>query len=52
VQDAWARGQDLTVHGWAYRLDTGIVNDLGMSISSTEEMAVRYAKSIKRYETE
>ena len=50
VQDAWARGQDLTVHGWAYRLETGLVNDLGMSISSVEEMTERYAKSVKRYE--
>jgi carbonic anhydrase len=52
VQDAWARGQDLTVHGWTYRLETGLVNDLGMSISSTEEMDVRYAKSLSRYDTE
>lgn len=50
VQDAWDRGQNLTVHGWAYRLDTGLVNDLGMSISSTEEMAVRYATSLSRYD--
>jgi carbonic anhydrase len=49
VQDAWAREQDLTVHGWAYRLETGLVNDLGMSSSSTEEMLERYAKSIERY---
>ena len=52
VQDAWSRGQDLTVHGWAYRLDTGLVNDLGMSSSSTEEMLERYATSIQRYESE
>jgi carbonic anhydrase len=52
VQDAWSRGQDLTVHGWAYRLETGLVNDLGMSISSTEEMHVRYAKSLSRYDAE
>lgn len=52
VQDAWARGQDLTIHGWAYRLETGLVNDLGMSSSSEEEMTERYAKSIKRYEQE
>ena len=42
VQDAWANGQDLTIHGWAYRLDTGIVKDLGMSCSSIEEMKNRY----------
>jgi carbonic anhydrase len=52
VQDAWARGQDLTVHGWAYRLETGLVNDLGMSISSIEEMNLRYTKSLSRYDTE
>jgi carbonic anhydrase len=52
VQDAWSRGQDLTVHGWAYRLDTGLVNDLGMSSSSIEEMTERYAKSVQRYESE
>jgi carbonic anhydrase len=52
VQDAWAREQDLTIHGWTYRLETGLVNDLGMSISSTEEMNVRYAKSLSRYDTE
>jgi len=52
VQDAWARGQDLTVHGWTYRLETGLVNDLGMSTSSAEEMNVRYAKSLSRYDTE
>jgi carbonic anhydrase len=52
VQDAWSRGQDLTVHGWAYRLETGLVNDLGMSSSSIEEMSERYSKTIKRYETE
>jgi carbonic anhydrase len=50
VQDAWSRGQDLTVHGWAYRLETGLVNDLGMSISSTEEMNVRYVKSLSRFD--
>lgn len=52
VQDAWSRGQDLTVHGWAYRLETGLVNDLGMSISSMEEMKIRYNKSLSRYNAE
>lgn len=50
VQDAWSRGQDLTVHGWAYRLETGLVNDLGMSISSDEEMHTRYTTSLSRYD--
>ena len=32
VQDAWARGQPLSVHGWVYTLGTGIVNDLDVTI--------------------
>jgi carbonic anhydrase len=52
VQDAWANGQDITVHGWVYRLDTGIVKDLEMSCSSLEEMKARYAKTLMRYDAE
>ena len=33
VQDAWARGQDLTVHGWVYSLGNGLVNDLNVSVN-------------------
>ena len=35
VEDAWARGQDLTVHGLVYGLEDGLLRDLGMSIAST-----------------
>jgi carbonic anhydrase len=38
VQDAWARGQDLSVHGWVYSLGTGLVTDLGVTVSSLEEL--------------
>ncbi len=31
VRDAWLRGQPLTVHGWVYRLHTGLVRDLGVA---------------------
>jgi carbonic anhydrase len=34
VQDAWARGQDLCVHGWVYSLANGLVTDLNVSVSS------------------
>ncbi|MBI2814197.1 MAG: carbonate dehydratase [Opitutae bacterium] len=37
VQDAWARGQELTVHGWIYGLKDGLLRDLKMSASSVEE---------------
>ena len=38
VQDAWARGQDLSIHGWVYSLATGIVNDLEVSVSGPSGM--------------
>ena len=34
VRGAWERKQPLTVHGWVYGLDNGLVNDLGISIDS------------------
>ena len=36
VEDAWARGQDLTVHGVVYGLEDGLLRDLGMSIASAD----------------
>jgi len=37
VQDAWARGQSLSVHGWVYRLSNGLVNDLNVTVSGPGE---------------
>ena len=37
VQDAWARGQSLSVHGWVYSLSNGLVTDLNVGISSLED---------------
>jgi carbonic anhydrase len=34
VEDAWARGQELTVHGLVYGLEDGLLRDLGVSASS------------------
>ena len=39
VQDAWARGQELSVHGWVYTLGTGLVTDLGVSVAGPEDLA-------------
>jgi carbonic anhydrase len=38
VQDAWARGQSLKVHGWVYSLETGLVNDLAVTVSNPQEV--------------
>jgi carbonic anhydrase len=33
VQEAWSRGQDLSVHGWVYSLSDGLVNDLNVTVT-------------------
>lgn len=38
VQDAWGRGQPLSVHGWVYSLSNGLVNDLGVTTSHVAEI--------------
>ena len=37
VQDAWARGQGLCVHGWCYRPGNGLVNDLGVTVGGPKD---------------
>jgi carbonic anhydrase len=32
VQDAWARGQELCVHGWIYSVADGLVKDLNVTV--------------------
>jgi carbonic anhydrase len=40
VQDAWARGQILTVHGWIYSIKDGIINDLDICLESEADVKV------------
>jgi carbonic anhydrase len=36
VTDAWARGQELKVHGWVYSIANGLVTDLKVTVSGPE----------------
>jgi carbonic anhydrase len=38
VQEAWARGQELRVHGWVYSLADGLVTDLDLTTSGPEDL--------------
>ncbi len=38
VQNAWKEGNQLSVHGWAYSLETGIITDLKVSFDSDEKI--------------
>jgi carbonic anhydrase len=42
VQDAWHRGQPLTVHGWIYALDDGLLRDLGLCIEKPDQIPPPY----------
>jgi len=49
MQDAWARGQKVTVHGWCYGLKDGLVKDLGVSMSHAGEVMEQFRNALKRY---
>jgi len=46
VQDAWERGQPLSVHGWVYGLTDGLVHDLGLDITERAGTASSAAAAI------
>ena len=47
VQNAWARGQQIHIHGWCYRLVDGKINDLKIDIHGLEDLksVLRVAKA-------
>jgi carbonic anhydrase len=38
VEDAWERGQELSIHSWIYRLDQGILTPLRKAISRSSDV--------------
>ena len=46
VQDAWARGQKLMVHGWVYSLKDGRVREMGIDVGSLEDLQPAYEKAL------
>ncbi len=52
AQDAWQRGQPLSVHAWIYRLSDGLVQELGFTASDASDPAVRLASAVERVEAQ
>ncbi|MBK0394970.1 carbonate dehydratase [Ramlibacter algicola] len=48
MTDAWAKGQKVTVHGWAFGVHDGLLQDLGMSVSSGDDLEPRYHDAIDK----
>ncbi|CAG0940239.1 carbonic anhydrase [Gammaproteobacteria bacterium] len=48
VQEAWARGQTVTVHGWIYSLTDGRLRDLSTCIACQDELVPVYAEALGR----
>ena len=44
VHDAWQRGQALSVHGWIYSLQDGLLRDLVISVAGAGELEDAYAR--------
>ena len=49
MQDAWGRGQKVSVHGWCYGLKDGLVKDLGVTMSRSGEVVDVFRQAFKRY---
>lgn len=53
VQDAWARGQSVVVHGWVYGLHNGLLEDLQMTVGSHDDVIPAFNRALaavkKRY---
>ncbi len=46
IQDAWQRGQPLTVHGWIYGLSDGLMRDLGFTVHRHEDLLRNYLAAL------
>ena len=52
VQDAWSRGQPLTIHGWIYGVHDGRLHDLEATIARADEAGPVLAAALARLRKE
>jgi Carbonic anhydrase len=46
MQNAWERQQRISVHGWIYGVENGLLRDLGLCISRPGETKERYQAAV------
>src|SRR5262249_11332910 len=49
VRDAWARQQKISIHGWIYAIDNGLLRDLRIAITRREEAVQQYETAVKNF---
>ena len=49
MQDAWMRGQSISVHGWIYGLKDGLLKDLEVSVTASDMVGPVLSRAYKRY---
>jgi carbonic anhydrase len=47
MTDAWAKGQNVTIHGWAFGVHDGLLQDLNMNVTSTDSIEPLYRAAIE-----
>jgi carbonic anhydrase len=47
LRDAWAREQEVTVHGWIYGVGDGILRDLNVSVAKESETTESYTEAVR-----
>ncbi len=46
LQDAWLRGQDVSLHAWVYGLEDGLLQDLHLTVGGNEELEALYPQAV------
>lgn len=49
IQDAWDRGQSVTIHGWVYGVSDGLIRELGMSVANNDQLHERLELAYQQY---
>ena len=46
--DAWSRGQKVTIHGWAFGVHDGLLQDLGITVDGSKPLEAIYKAAVQR----
>lgn len=46
--DAWSRGQKVTIHGWAFGVQDGLLQDLGLTVDGSKSLDALYRATVQR----